>query len=75
MQDPTDHENSYVIVDNGNLDSETGKPLFWSNDDGWVDFESSTIFSEAEMLSLMLPMGSQVEWMPFWDAVNCQETA
>lgn len=69
MQDPVEHENDYVIVDRGQFDEETQTPLFWSNQDGWVDFRSSTIFSEAETLELTLPIGKKVEWIRFWDAV------
>jgi len=69
MQDRIEHENSYVIIDRAQLDEEAGQPLFWSNEDGWGDFHSATIFTEVETLSFLLPIGEQVEWIRFWDAV------
>lgn len=38
----------YVIRALGEKDEETGESLYWSNDDGWVDFGSATQFSEEE---------------------------
>jgi hypothetical protein len=32
-------------------------PLYWSNDDGWVDRGSATIFTQLEAIHLNLPMG------------------
>lgn len=75
MHDPVEHENSYVIVDRGETDTESGEPLYWSNEDGWGDFKSCTIFTEAETLTLMLPIGNQVEWVAFWDAVPKKQPA
>lgn len=33
----------------------TDAPLFWSNDDGWVDLESATVFSRDEAKRHNLP--------------------
>ena len=41
------------------IDDETGAPLFWSNDDGWVDRSSATAFSD--------PFGN-LPWASEWVA-------
>ena len=33
-------------------------PLFWSNEDGWCDLLSATVFTMEEMKTFMLPMGA-----------------
>ena len=35
--------------------------LWWSNEDGWVDKLSATIFSAEEVRTLRLPMGGEWE--------------
>jgi hypothetical protein len=35
--------------------------LFWSNDNGWGDYESATRFTEDERQTLTLPLGG--EWL------------
>lgn len=30
---------------------------YWNNDNGWGDYDSATVFSEAEHLYLQLPIG------------------
>jgi len=42
-----------------NLDDETDVPLFWSNKDGWVDFECATTFTggDCHARKLRLPNG------------------
>ena len=37
-----------------------GKPLFWSNEDGWVDRKSATLFSKKETEEFDLPLGDCV---------------
>lgn len=37
----------FVLI--GNELGDDGEWLYWSNTDGWVDRESATVFSEAEM--------------------------
>jgi hypothetical protein len=32
-------------------DQETGKSLYWSNEDGWVSSRTATVFSDREMRS------------------------
>lgn len=53
---------TFVIRSTGERDDETGRPLFWSNDDGWVDRNSATVFSQDEAASKRLPMAG--EWVP-----------
>lgn len=43
----------------GEIDDETGKPLYWSNDMGWVDKDSADKFTHAEKKRLNLPMGGK----------------
>lgn len=53
-------------------DSETDEPLWWSNEDGWVDEASATTFTDREREYLRLPVhrlhdGAVVpagEWYP-----------
>ena len=40
----------YIII------NEWDGELYWSNDDGWVDRESATVFSQNEKFVLNLPM-------------------
>jgi hypothetical protein len=44
----------YVIQLNVSRDSDDDI-LYWSNDDGWVDLSSATVFSDAERRTLNLP--------------------
>lgn len=74
MQHLIPHETTYVIVDRQELDDLTGEPLFWSNEDGWGSFQTSTLFDEAEVERLRLPIGHQVEWLPFWDGVAISQS-
>jgi hypothetical protein len=37
-----------------------GSELYWSNEDGWVDKESATIFSEEELKTMNLPIGMKI---------------
>ena len=39
--------------------------LFWSNNDGWVDFESATVFSLNDRYVLNLPIGG--DWIKLAD--------
>lgn len=36
---------------------EDGAPLFWSNEDGWVDIGSAARFTLEEMTRVRLPVG------------------
>lgn len=36
------------------------EPLWWSNDDGWVDARSATVFTDEQHLVLRLPL--QGKW-------------
>jgi hypothetical protein len=40
---------------------DSGKPLYWSNADGWVDRESADKFDEGDRMMLCLPMGAKWE--------------
>ena len=42
-------------------DPDAGAPLFWSNDDGWTEYEYADRFTDAEKQTLTLPMGG--EWL------------
>lgn len=54
--EPSGGGNVYVIQD-GSRDA------WWSNDDGWVDYDSATRFTEQERKRFNLPTGlSQVGW-------------
>jgi len=41
---------TFVIVSNTLVDDETGKPLYWCNEDGWVDKETATKFTKREQM-------------------------
>jgi len=45
----------YVIYSKSETDANDGKPMFWSNEDGWVDFYNATTFTagETEGLSVL----------------------
>ena len=59
----------YLVESTTDWDEETITPLFWSNEDGWVDRASATIFPTKEGLNL--PIGGKwVEVTPDDDAVT-----
>lgn len=35
-----------------------GEILYWSNEDGWVDKDSATLFTDDERKTLTLPQGA-----------------
>lgn len=35
-----------------------GWVLYWSNTDGWVDYESATLFTDEEMNTMRPPQGA-----------------
>jgi hypothetical protein len=47
--------NKWIIMSHLDLD-EDGKPLYWSNGDGWVDRGSAQVFTEVEKDLLNLPI-------------------
>jgi hypothetical protein len=49
----------YVVISTTEKDDETDEPLYWSNDDGWVDLGSATRFSSEEKKKLDLPIGGK----------------
>jgi hypothetical protein len=49
------------IISKKEKDDDTGKPLFWSNDMGWVDRADATIFTAEEKESMNLPTSGR--WM------------
>jgi hypothetical protein len=53
----------YLIRSLEEHDAETGDPLFWSNEDGWVGRDSATRFSEEEKRTATRPAGRCV-WEP-----------
>jgi hypothetical protein len=50
----------WVIVSSTEVDEETGQHLYWSNGDGWVDYENAQHFTELEKDLLNLPISG--EW-------------
>lgn len=46
--------NAFVIQ--GDYIEENEDDVFWSNEDGWVDFDSATIFKNSE---LNMPIGAK----------------
>lgn len=44
---------------------EDGKPLYWSNDMGWVDSKSATIFNAEESRTLNLPTSGMWEFVEY----------
>lgn len=53
---------NYYIRSTVEVDSEDGYPLYWSNDDGWVDKDSATVFTANEKDSIpYIPANS--EWV------------
>tara|TARA_Y100000034_G_scaffold127663_1_gene180914 strand:- start:1019 stop:1420 length:402 start_codon:yes stop_codon:yes gene_type:complete len=54
-----------IYIIRGTTKNETdpleGYPLYWSNEDGWVDYDSADQFSQEERDKLNLPMNG--EWM------------
>jgi hypothetical protein len=51
----TDKDQAYVII---LLDPEqyNDEPLYWNNEDGWVDWLSATVFTPDERDRFNLPM-------------------
>lgn len=52
---PGDEVNYWRI--RSEMDDE-GEVYYWSNDDGWVDYESATLFSDDEKETLRPPIGA-----------------
>lgn len=52
----------HVIRSTVEKDELTLRPLFWSNEDGWVDRNSATVFSHVDSFRYDLPTGG--EWVP-----------
>lgn len=50
------------IVRSLNETSEEGRPLFWNNDDGWVDLDNATTFTNTERLMYDPPLVDEAEW-------------
>lgn len=55
----SDYTIHYIIRANTEV-TEEGRPLFWHNDDGWVELDDAMSFTASERLSLNLPIDS--EW-------------
>ena len=51
-----EREADYYIVSYFERDEETGKQLYWSNDDGWVDKASATVYSYEERMKWSAPV-------------------
>ena len=58
-------ENLWVIYNEG-------EKLYWSNEVGWVDLESATIFTsdQKEMILFLPGVGSKWLERTFWGVIN-----
>jgi hypothetical protein len=45
----TKQKKEWVIQHESLYDDNSGEPLFWNNEDGWVDEMGATIFDDFEM--------------------------
>ena len=54
---------TFVIKSTKEVDDETSRPLYWSNDFGWVseDSEDVTMFDDYERTGLNLPINGEWE--------------
>lgn len=52
-------DNVYMLMSLDERDEETNEPLFWSNRDGWVFFETATLFLN-KVKPENFPIGKQV---------------
>ena len=50
--------------------SDADDPLFWSNEDGWVDRDSATTFTTSEASATHLPIGGSPVWVEVDDNDN-----
>lgn len=50
---------NYKIQSRVETDEDTGSPLFWHNQDGWVELDSATTFSEKDTEWMSLPAMSK----------------
>lgn len=57
---------NYVIASTVEKDDETGEPLYWNNDQGWVGFSAATLFPEKPELC---PADSQCEPHQPWSII------
>jgi hypothetical protein len=46
-----------------------GKELYWSNQLGWVDFKSATLFTQLERHNFNLPMSIDKTWIVAWGKI------
>ena len=53
------------IVIKGAMDDDF-EPLYWSNEDGWVDVKSATRFTEEESKLLQLPISDDEDYPAQW---------
>lgn len=65
----TNAEGKFLIFSE-NESAMNQEPMFWSNQDGWGDFGSATLFSEQERADLELPIsaGNDARWLPLDEA-------
>jgi len=54
-------ENLMVIA--GEKDTTNDEPLFWSNDQGWVDLASAAVYTEDEVKSEAFTLPISGEWV------------
>ena len=55
----------FVIASTCERDDETGEPLFWSNEYGWVSLDSATRFRGYESLRFCPPAGGEWQQLPY----------
>ena len=47
------------------------KYLYWSNKDGWVDFDTATVFKKNELKKINFPIGATaITWVEFVELHN-----
>jgi hypothetical protein len=54
----------HIVIKGGRDDDY--EPLFWSNEDGWVDVMSATRFTEQDSKSLQLPISDDDDYPAQW---------
>lgn len=64
---PVFDEIRLVIYDQDSCEDD---PVFWSNEDGWVDRDSASIFTPSAAASAQLPLGGTPVWVEVDDLDN-----
>jgi hypothetical protein len=59
-----------IMVIRGGSDPLDDQPLFWSNQDGWVDLSSAEAYTEAEVKSGKFDLPYCGEWINLRSAIS-----